>query len=665
MTEILKLSPNYDANCPFFDTQASYTMRGFWTFTNPPDIPPPGTTFSNITVLGDASFNTVGADNVNIGNALTTATTIRGLALDIAVNDIDFSAFSTIVFHTPVTFDQLVTFGGLVQMSGIPNAVKPDVLYYDVGTQMISYGSAGSGGSGVESYRNKQRCGAFLFGTNTTDGYTFQVNSVDVSSYSPTQLLFGSMAFGVGLILTSPAGHAELTGSSIALSVDTGDIDITTRATNNININGFSGGSLININMGTLLTGAVNIGAASVVTTLGSSSLRMPNLAQASAANVLYFDNITGVVSWDVAPGGGTAWLIGGNSALAGPASYFGTSDTSVLHMRTNNVQFMQVDAAQNMILDTVAVTWNATGAVVLFGPGTTNLQIGYTGLPFTMFADNYLLQTNAQIHLNSGTDTHIESATNMLVECTGVGTQVFGNLGHFTGVYGNSVDVYAAVGNAGFDADAVVFLGNSFALTINMGQTLATAINIGNALCTTTLTGGWIVHGTDIQMEGSVSARLDAAFGGAGNVDIANSNATHLELGNTSCAIDVSCTTFTHSGSGQFTANAPTVVLQVGGSPVFSALAASTDISSANAVVVSAGTGLTLNGVNFVHLGVGAALATTVTIGNVVAGSTCAINSSNLQVFSSATIKLWIPLAQQQFAPRPDHHSILETRLV
>jgi hypothetical protein len=159
-----------------------------------------------------------------------------------------------------------------------------------------------------------------------------------------------------------------------------------------------------------------------------------------------------------------------------------------------------------------------------------------------------------------------------------------------------------------------------------------------------------------DIQMEAGGTARFDSAFGATGDVEIANSNATHLQLGNTSCAVDLACTTFTFNGSGAINLHsttsldldAPTIgigvstctALNIGHAATTWVAAANVfGLTSANGMTLSAGTGLTLNGTNFNHLGVGTGGSTSVTIGSAVAGSITAINSDNLQIFSSGVV--------------------------
>lgn len=80
-----------------------------------------------------------------------------------------------------------------------------------------------------------------------------------------------------------------------------------------------------------------------------------------------------------------------------------------------------------------------------------------------------------------------------------------------------------------------------------------------------TTFTGSISATITDFQVEASNSLRIDTTAGG-GNVQVGSSNATHVQIGNNATAIDVSCTTFTSSGTGQFSVNAGAIQLSIGG---------------------------------------------------------------------------------------------------
>lgn len=138
-------------------------------------------------------------------------------------------------------------------------------------------------------------------------------------------------------------------------------------------------------------------------------------------------------------------------------------------------------------------------------------------------------------------------------------------------------------------------------ALNLNLNTVLApSTTNIGSN------TSGVNVYlrADDLQIESIGNMRFDAAFGGSGNVNIANSNATHLQLGNAACAIDMTCTNFLHAGSGLFAVNGASISLQTLSSVVFSAdnvqnvgiSGASINVSSSGDVnVLSTGTRLQL----------------------------------------------------------------------
>lgn len=106
--------------------------------------------------------------------------------------------------------------------------------------------------------------------------------------------------------------------------------------------------------------------------------------------------------------------------------------------------------------------------------------------------------------------------------------------------------------------------------------------------------------HATDVQIEAAGIARFDSAFGATGDVEIANSNATHLELGNTSCAIDIESTSFTQAGSGAFVINSDSVRLQTAGTDVFSSDNAQNTVITGSGLSLSStagGIGITATG--------------------------------------------------------------------
>lgn len=143
--------------------------------------------------------------------------------------------------------------------TALPNASKPDVVFYDTATKQFSYDTAPSGGSDW-NLSGTNSGGALLLGTNTTDGFGMQVNSVAIATFTTTDLLFGSMAYGAGLAIDSATGTAVIVGHAFTVNVDTGDVNINTRGVQTINLNGHGVGDTIAINIGTLLTAALNFG---------------------------------------------------------------------------------------------------------------------------------------------------------------------------------------------------------------------------------------------------------------------------------------------------------------------------------------------------------------------------------------------------------------------
>jgi hypothetical protein len=105
----------------------------------------------------------------------------------------------------------------------------------------------------------------------------------------------------------------------------------------------------------------------------------------------------------------------------------------------------------------------------------------------------------------------------------------------------------------------------------INLGTIAGTdAINIGSA------TVDIVVNAANFNMEAD-GPRIDNSFGALNAVRIANSNATQLTLGNTSCAIDMASTTLTWNGSGASNLHC-TAALDIYGSEITIGTTVSTD---------------------------------------------------------------------------------------
>src|SRR6185503_2202143 len=117
----------------------------------------------------------------------------------------------------------------------------------------------------------------------------------------------------------------------------------------------------------------------------------------------------SGNVSLSNTPSGsGTSWDVGGNTGLADP-SIFGTLDAAGISFIVNTSSFMDVSATKNVTFAFDDVTFNAGGVAVLFGSGTTSLQIGYTGMPVQYYGSTMNLSSNANMTITTAADMFLQ----------------------------------------------------------------------------------------------------------------------------------------------------------------------------------------------------------------------------------------------------------------
>lgn len=216
------------------------------------------------------------------------------------------------------------------------------------------------------------------------------------------------------------------------------------------------------------LTAATSMTFTSPILHLASAGIRISGTLSGPPAglfNVLV-DGSGNVSFSNVANGGGggTAFEVGGNSGLTDPA-IFGTLDAVGIDHKVNGQSYLTVSSGTS---------------VVLCPAGTSNLTIGYTGLPVNFFADNFTMSCNGGINMSCVGPGRFAPGGNLLLESTGVGsTQTFGNAFHLSNLFGSSVVISADSGSTSVDCFTTLSLG--------LG---ATAINMGSAAAVSTIDG-------------------------------------------------------------------------------------------------------------------------------------------------------------------------------
>lgn len=96
-----------------------------------------------------------------------------------------------------------------------------------------------------------------------------------------------------------------------------------------------------------VLSPTISIGNASPASSVSIyGNIYLPALQNSVTLDVVYYDTSTLQLSYGSSGAVANAWLLTGNSSVTG---YLGTSDSSVLSMRTNGSQFLSVDSTQNL----------------------------------------------------------------------------------------------------------------------------------------------------------------------------------------------------------------------------------------------------------------------------------------------------------------------------
>lgn len=437
---------------------------------------------------GSAGWNLTGT---NSGGTLLLGTNDT-TGFSIQQNSIPFfmlgTGILTIATNTAITTFNIGNTSASTTMDGtslfipnLPNTTTASVLYYNSGTGRLSFGLAPSGAAGWNLTGTNSGSG-LLLGTNTTDSYSLQQNSIPFITLATAALSIGTntgvttLTIGSSVLVTAwsfnglsalGTGHVELgtasgnadfgtmagastfNGTSVQVKADGGNLDLLIADGNVLNVNG-SGGSAGTMNIATNLIGTLNIGAVATTTSIDGTHLYTPNLFSNTTSNVVFYDISTKQLSYGPAGSSSSAWLTTGNSSLASGA-YLGVADSSQpLIFKTNNITFMSTDATQNVAFTANTLLLSSSSALAIETTGAGSIGINTVSGGITLSA------ATADMHINAGTTMGIGSSGQMALS-SALGISVAApnvniNTGSFTNVTtlgnvlsGNNININSA----------------------------------------------------------------------------------------------------------------------------------------------------------------------------------------------------------------------------
>lgn len=410
----------------------------------------------------------------------------------------------------------------LLKLTSLPNAVTGDVLYYNPGTNQITFGTSAGGGSGWSLSGN----------TLSTAGLLGSLNSfnVDMICNSISYVHLDPVAQTITINNHVSGYHTNLNG------------DLITSSSNSFTINAFTS---FNVNTGTIILTA-NTGAATInlesdtsismqspLFALNSYIYKIKNLTVQNASgtykSIIYQSDPLAADAFEIYYGdgggtGGAAWeLIGNSSVVSGK---LGTLDASAWTAIYDNTSYLTFDSS--------GLTVNSAGLFLSSIPSA--------------IAGNVLYYDSTSKVVSYGAGGGGGGGW-LTVGNSSLSGGILGTLDNQDWTVQRNGDVLATYqsGLSTFDVTGVVHLYKVNCTEINIGKTSGCNLYFS---------------GDDIQSEGN-TVRLDNSFGGS-FYHIGTINCSNMVIGNSSnVAMSIAATTLNINASTSTTVNAANLLLQ------------------------------------------------------------------------------------------------------
>lgn len=264
---------------------------------------------------------------------------------------------------------------------------------------------------------------------------------------------------------------------------------------------------------------------------------KISGLAGTTNGDVLTWNNST--QAWESQPGGGagSSWSLTGNAATTPGTNYVGTSDAQQLQIRTNNLEAIRVDTAQQVGINASGVTlthaFEVHGSTHLNPTGGSTTDIG--NLSNGGDVNIYAHQSNKTVDLQA-------SAVNL--QTAGAGTTTIGNTAS-----GGAVALSAADGSS-------ITVGGATTQTINLGTLGTGAVTISNSGAATTVAGSSVTvtsAAANINTTGSGTTTIGNQTSG-GNVSITGAVSSALSMSPGSMTVTLRTQTVNGTAGGALT---------------------------------------------------------------------------------------------------------------
>jgi hypothetical protein len=283
-----------------------------------------------------------------------------------------------------------------------------------------------------------------------------------------------------------------------------------------------------------ILTTSMTIGNPASSTVIDGTDLEIPNLPTGSTANVVFYDNATGKLTYDSTPGGGADWHLAGNAGLVG--GILGTTDVQNYVQVVNGITVFSFIAATasveigsltasrdtDLLGDTLTISGNTTDISSVVGPlnvsANAKLNIGSV-------TDNIEISTPAgNLLATFQTGASLIATTGDIVLNTAAGDLTF------------TLQTPASVNNSALviDTDGTVHVGSNSVMVWNEANSASVSLVASNAYV--------VNNGFQVVFTLPVTAALGDEFQiqglSASGWKIAQNNGQNIQVGNISSTV-------------------------------------------------------------------------------------------------------------------------------